>query len=402
MGMQRFTRWRDGVMAMNYLVLGVLNPAMSAIFSISLLALWWHQRRLTYIGLFALSYAVRAVCFIIVFIALSDETLPLRMVSNALILLTMALLSIGVSQKFNQRPRCILLSTIMILTLSGLGFYIFVHDSLLERGAILGLGLAAICLTILADIPKRQQRTLVEALLFWLVVATALAFACRPLFAMPGIVGEDFETAYWLAISISDTLICSTLAVGIFAIIAVDVTEKIRSEAEGDFLSGLLNRRGFERYAKAFLHAQPDQDTSALIVSDLDLFKSINDRCGHETGDRIIQGFAELLRHRSPQGAILARLGGEEFAVLLPSCDLSMAHQIAEDIRVTFKAAAPNIVQGVLRPTASFGIAVTTGTEELGSLLDQADRALYQAKKEGRDCVRSLEQHFDGKWSIAG
>lgn len=387
--------------AMSYMVLGVLNPAMSAIFSISLLALWWHQRRLAYIAFFALSYAVRAVCFIIVFVALSEQTMPLRMVSNALILLSMALLSIGISQKFERRPHYILLSTIMFLTLSGLGFYTFVHDGLLERGAVLGLGLAAICLTILVDIPRRPRRTPVEALLFWLVVVTALAFGCRPLFAMPAVVGEDFETAYWLSISISDTLICSTLAVGIFAVIAVDVTAKIRSEAENDFLSGLLNRRGFERRAKAFLFEQPDLDTSALIVGDLDLFKSINDRCGHETGDRIIQNFAGILRHGSPQEAIVARLGGEEFAILLPSCDLSTAHQIAEDIRVAFKAAAPDIVHGVLRPTASFGIAVATGAEELGGLMARADRALYRAKKEGRDCVRSLEQHVDGKSSIA-
>ncbi|MGO4831184.1 GGDEF domain-containing protein, partial [Rhizobiaceae sp. 2RAB30] len=284
--------------------------------------------------------------------------------------------------------------------LSGLGFYTFVHDSLVARGAMLGVGLAAICLIILADIPKRPRRTPVEALLFWLVVAIALAFACRLLFAMPGIVGEYPENAYWLAISISDTLICSTLAVGIFAIIAVDVTGKIRSEAEDDFLSGLLNRRGFERRARAFLHAHQDRDTSALIVSDLDLFKSINDRCGHATGDRIIQSFAGLLRNRAPQEAILARLGGEEFAVLLPSCDLGMAHRIAEDVRVSFKATAPGIVQGVLRPTASFGIAVATGAEELGALLDQADRALYRAKKEGRDRICSLEQRFDGKLTV--
>ncbi|MGO4842768.1 hypothetical protein AB4144_61905, partial [Rhizobiaceae sp. 2RAB30] len=89
---------------MSYTVLGVLNPAMSAIFSVSLLALWWHQRRLMYIALFALSYAVRAICFIVVYVALSEQTMPLRMVSNTLILLTMVLLSIGMSQKFNQRP----------------------------------------------------------------------------------------------------------------------------------------------------------------------------------------------------------------------------------------------------------------------------------------------------------
>lgn len=87
---------------------------------------------------------------------------------------------------------------------------------------------------------------------------------------------------------------------------------------------------------------------------------------------------------------------------MLPSCDLSVAHQIAEDIRGNFKAAAPGIVQGVLRPTASFGIAVATGPEELEALLDRADQALYQAKREGRDCVRLLEQRFNGKLSVAG
>ena len=386
---------------MNYIALGVLNPAMSAIFSISLLALWWHQRRLTYVGLFALSYAIRAVCFIIVFVALSEQAMPVRMVGNALILLSMALMSVGLSQKFEQRPHYAILSAIIVLTLFGLGFFMFVQDSLLGRSAILGLGLSATCLTMLADMPGRRDRTPDVELLFWLVVATAVAFACRPLFAMPGIVGEDVESAYWLAISISDTLICSTLAVGIFAIIAVDVTGKIRSEAEADFLSGLLNRRGFERRAKALLHTRSDRETSALIVSDLDLFKSINDRCGHAAGDRIIQSFAKLLRHRSPQDAVVARLGGEEFAVLIPSCNLSIAHQIAEDLRVTFKASAPDIVHGIQRPTASFGIAVATGHEGLGELLDQADCALYQAKREGRDCVRSLEQNLDDRRLIA-
>ncbi|MGW9332318.1 diguanylate cyclase domain-containing protein [Bosea sp. NPDC055594] len=387
---------------MSYVVIGVLNPAMSAILSISLLALWWHQRRLAYIMIFASSYAVRAICFIVVFVALREQASPLRLVSNALILLTMGLLSIGVAQKFERRPRYVLLSIIVFSTLPGLGFYTLVHDSLVARGAIIGAGLVAICLTMLADMPKRPRRTPVEALLFWLVVVTAVAFGCRPLFAMPSIVGEDFESAYWLAISISDTLICSTLAVGIFAIIAVDVTEEMRSEAENDSLSGLLNRRGFERHAKAFLHAQSDLDTSVLIVSDLDLFKSINDRCGHATGDRIIQVFAELLTQKSPSGAIRARLGGEEFAVLLPSCDLSTAHQISEGIRVAFRAVAPAVVQDVLRPTASFGIAVATGAEGLDALLDRADQALYRAKKEGRDRVRDLEQHFHGKRSVAG
>ncbi|HHV69784.1 MAG TPA: GGDEF domain-containing protein [Ochrobactrum intermedium] len=374
---------------------------MSAIFSLSLLALWWQHRKLPYIATFASSYAIRTVCFIIAFIALNEQTLPLRLVSNALILLTMALLSVGVSQKYKKRPHYMVLAIIALTTLAGLAFYTVVRDSLVARAAIIGLGLAAICLTMLDDIPERPKRTSVEMLLFWLVAAAAVTFGCRPLFAIPAFVGEDFESAYWLAISISDTLICSTLAVSIFAIIAVDVTEKIRSEAESDYLSGLLNRRGFERHANAVLHAQSDRDTTALIMSDLDHFKSINDRFGHTTGDRVIQRFAELLSHKSPAGAVLARLGGEEFAILLPSSSLDMAQQVADDLRQAFKAYAPGILQGDLRPTASFGIAAIRGAEELGILMDQADRALYLAKAEGRDCVRSLAG-FDGQWSALG
>lgn len=386
---------------MSYIVLGVLNPAMSAIFSLSLLALWWQHRKLAYIAIFASSYAIRTACFIIAFIALNEQTLPLRLVSNALILLTMALLSVGVSQKYKKRPHYTVLAIIALTTLAGLGFYTVLRDSLVARAAIVGLGLAAICLTLLDDIPERPKRTSVETLLFWLVAAAAVTFACRPLFAMPALVGEDFETAYWLAISISDTLICSTLAVSIFAIIAVDVTEKIRSEAESDYLSGLLNRRGFERHANAILHAQSDRDTSALIVSDLDHFKSINDRFGHATGDRVIQRFAELLSHKSPTGAVLGRLGGEEFAILLPSCNLDMAQQVADDLRQAFKVSAPGLVQGDLRPTASFGFAVARGVEELGAVLDQADQALYRAKTEGRDCVRG-QSSSEGRWSALG
>ena len=142
-------------------------------------------------------------------------------------------------------------------------------------------------------------------------------------------------------------------------------------------------------------------ETAALIVSDLDLFKSINDRHGHAAGDRIIQSFAKLLQRGTPRDALIARLGGEEFAVLLPSCDLSTAHRIAENLRTTFKASAPDVVHGTQHPTASFGIAIGTGHEELGALLDQADRALYQAKQEGRDCVRSLGQNFGDRWLTA-
>jgi diguanylate cyclase (GGDEF)-like protein len=126
-----------------------------------------------------------------------------------------------------------------------------------------------------------------------------------------------------------------------------------------------------------------------MILSDLDHFKSINDRFGHALGDRVIRRFSEILRLHAPREAIIARLGGEEFAVLLPSGQAAAAHVLAEAARTAFKDVAPYIVAGEVHPTASFGIAVAREKEGLLALMDRADRALYQAKSDGRDCIRS-------------
>ena len=203
-----------------------------------------------------------------------------------------------------------------------------------------------------------------------------------------GLPNEQFEGAYWLVVSISDALICAMTAVGIFAVIASDVMDGIKSDAQIDVLSGLLNRRGFEPRALDTLARQTTGAPVAMILSDLDHFKSINDRFGHSGGDRVIQRFSEVLREKALRNAIVARLGGEEFAVLLPPGKAGTAYPFAEEVRSAFKEVAPSIVSGEACPTASFGIAIAREEEDLRALMERADRALYRAKSDGRDCVR--------------
>jgi diguanylate cyclase (GGDEF)-like protein len=168
--------------------------------------------------------------------------------------------------------------------------------------------------------------------------------------------------------------------------------EELVSLAMIDGLTGLLNQPGFDAVAADVLEETPrlGQPVSALVC-DIDAFRGLNDRYGHEAGDRALRNLAEVLEEaigRRP--AILGRQGGDEFVILLPGIDLKDAVTIAEDICETCEARA--LVQQ--EPAAKFTISVGVGTEasgasELGGLLRQSDAALYRAKRAGGNQVAS-------------
>jgi len=151
----------------------------------------------------------------------------------------------------------------------------------------------------------------------------------------------------------------------------------------------LLNRRGFEVKAAMLLEqCAKGKLPVALVIADLDRFKTLNDRYGHAAGDRVIVEFSGLLKTAAGARGVAGRLGGEEFAVVLPLADPAAARLLAEAVRALF-AAEP--IQGLptdVRVTASFGVAARCGEEGLGSLMRRADEALYHAKTHGRDSVR--------------
>jgi diguanylate cyclase (GGDEF)-like protein len=126
----------------------------------------------------------------------------------------------------------------------------------------------------------------------------------------------------------------------------------------------------------------------ALVVADLDRFKALNDRHGHAAGDRVIAEFAARLSTAAGSRAVAGRMGGEEFAVLLPMADAAAARLFAEAVRTVFSAEAIDGLPKEVRVTASFGIASRSGDESLADLTRRADEALYPSKRAGRDAVR--------------
>ncbi|CAA6605477.1 putative Response regulator PleD [Rhodospirillaceae bacterium LM-1] len=169
--------------------------------------------------------------------------------------------------------------------------------------------------------------------------------------------------------------------------------EDMRKLATTDVLTGIANRRHFmdvgqHEFARAKRHDRP----LAVLMLDIDRFKSINDRWGHPTGDRVIQKLAELLGVVARALDTSGRLGGEEFAVLLPETDASGACVIAERLRGIVEESQVAVIDGdfTLNFTVSIGIAVLHDDATFEILLQRGDKALYQAKEGGRNRVVAL------------
>ncbi len=163
---------------------------------------------------------------------------------------------------------------------------------------------------------------------------------------------------------------------------------KLRHQAMTDLLTGLGNRRWLnERAAEELARAERQGEPLSIIVLDLDRFKGINDGHGHETGDRVLVATGEIVRTCLRPYDLAARIGGEEFCILLPRTSLDDAEAIGERLRAAMAATTvPPLRQG--RMTASFGICAAGPGDRLPDMLLRADFALYEAKRDGRNCIR--------------
>ncbi len=160
-----------------------------------------------------------------------------------------------------------------------------------------------------------------------------------------------------------------------------------------DPLTGLANRRAFMMDADATIATRASRsEPLAVLVADLDHFKAINDVYGHAVGDRVLKTFATVLNRCVGMTDFPGRLGGEEFAILLPGKGEAAARELAERIRRTFAEGASEVNGHSVAATVSIGVSASRiGVHDLEGLIGQADRALYQAKEAGRNRVAVYE-----------
>ncbi len=182
------------------------------------------------------------------------------------------------------------------------------------------------------------------------------------------------------------------VAIGFLASVLIEYQQHLSSLATLDPLTRLLNRRGLEEallvsMAQAARRGSP---TSAIMV-DIDHFKQVNDSFGQETGDQLLRQVAEILTRLSRSSDVVARTGGEEFLLVLPETELDAARLLAERIRTAIGERPLVIDSQRIGVTASLGVACIVGQLNLDDLSLEANRAMYLAKRGGRNRVASVE-----------
>jgi diguanylate cyclase (GGDEF)-like protein len=166
----------------------------------------------------------------------------------------------------------------------------------------------------------------------------------------------------------------------------VSVERALTRLASEDELTGLLNRRAFFATVGDAVDREGRSGVAgAAILVDADRFKSINDDHGHDVGDRVLQGIALTLAHAVRTGDLVARIGGEEFAVYLPGARLPEARIVAERIRAAVAECAWTVARGSVTVTVSVGVAERSDGEAVSEVLRRADNAMYRSKRAGGD-----------------
>jgi diguanylate cyclase (GGDEF)-like protein len=197
----------------------------------------------------------------------------------------------------------------------------------------------------------------------------------------------------WLTAFAMETIIYSVGTAFIVLLMVKDRHVSVyRNAAFTDHLTGLFNRRAFLENALSLCAQQGARgEPVTLMMFDLDHFKSINDRFGHAVGDDVLRVFAQVARSSMRESDIIGRLGGEEFAAIVPGTT-DMATKIAERLRAAFEIAGAAVGAQAIGATVSIGTATSyASVVDIDAVIHRADKALYQAKRDGRNRVHAAE-----------
>lgn len=313
------------------------------------------------------------------------------MTADAAFLTAFLLYSHALVTHFDAPRLVVLRLALAAIAYAAIGYAVLVAESLRFELFISDVACSLLLLAAMASSWRRAgswvDRTLLGAIVFVMLettVRTIVFFIMAGTLAMDEFIGSP----YAFVMQITATIGALLMALTALASVALRIVERHRKAAEEDPLTGLLNRRGFDQFVGGA--GRLVKGEAAIIVADIDWFKSINDRFGHAAGDEAIREVAALLRTLTWPGLAVARFGGEEFIAYLPNCRLQDAHTLANTVRIALSERDLSRI-GIDRSiTASFGVAVTAaGDHTIHDAISRADRLLYLAKSNGRNRVVS-------------
>lgn len=375
------------ILAINLSIAGLVAAAFLAVglFSTGYVAARW----------FAIAYAVGMVNIALeAAIPFTQDYRPYLTLAYAAFLAALAIFNVGLARLYSVRVPWAAMGAIFVVSVvMQMAMQDLPRDSLarmvfyqLPYFVMQGLSAAI----VMAAPAKRR----LDVVLVGLLGASAVHFLAKPFMAAGfGGMGDSpktyLATTYALFSQSLGSFFAIAVALLVLVILLKQLLEELTARSRTDPLSGVLNRAGFNARLDDILSAKEEGGPPvSLVICDLDHFKAVNDTHGHAVGDSVIVAFARTLCAAAGRDDAVGRIGGEEFAVVLPACNLASARLFAETVRHTFAGLPVEGVPDDMRLTASFGVAELRGGETVSDVLGRADRALYRAKADGRDCVR--------------
>ncbi|MDP9836665.1 diguanylate cyclase (GGDEF)-like protein [Neorhizobium huautlense] len=369
-----------------------IGLCFSAVFAVvSIYSRWRSVALLFSAGLFIASLTMLSELGV----AYAENPTPWAMAAYGTVLAGLVLLHWGVSVLYDRPfPKWFAIGVF----LAGMAAYLVVLDlprSWWGYGFVYQGPYALVTLSAAGNVFMSKRRTAMDRALATVLVVSGGHFLVKATLAAvmgPGSTASAYVSTNYAVVSQSITAVL-IVAVGLMllAVLTLDIMAVERGRAEHDSLSGLANRRGFEVAVKREIN-RPGERHHAVILCDLDHFKSINDTYGHHVGDMVISAFGTMIAAQVADDAIIGRIGGEEFAVFLPETSPAMAVVVAETLRIGARTMIVSGLPGGSVVTASFGVAALPTKGNLETALRAADVALYSAKRGGRDCVHRARE----------
>jgi diguanylate cyclase (GGDEF)-like protein len=362
----------------------------SVIMALAMGVAWLHFGRQRHVLSWALSYGAAMVQWVANAGGIALKSGPLMALAASCIVVSGTLVVVGVRQRSGQNIPWRLMIGAGVLVGAGGIYAAMIHDRSLQGMIVPGyVGILMLC-SAASLWPRGRRFNAPEIAFFTMFLLFALFQSALAISAAadlgqapgPGLV------AYRAILGLGLPSIYVGTGVAAVMVVAGDLAHQLRRQMRHDPLTNVLNRRGLDEAAvRAIANARRYNRPLALVVCDLDGFKALNDGHGHIAGDAALRGFAQLLTSAVRRGDVVARMGGDEFGLLLVETEAAAAADVMERVRAEIGCLIlPSAPRAQLR--ASFGVAeLQVGDEQLDDLVARADAALYDAKRDGKDRV---------------
>lgn len=370
------------------LTLNLIGPCTFLVFAVAFLWAWMISDERHYLLLIAACCLLSSVggVFRLVVGWPSDNGLYIFISSSFYIGATLAGCE-GILRRYGHRiglgVDLLIIAAAAALTL----YFLYVQPSFIARVHIQNFVPGAIFLYTAVRLARLARASYAERAMLWILVVFAVQFFPRTIVTLAMISAPEMDgfgqTVFWQALQLTNAVLGTALLLAVLIAEMSEMIERLRLERDVDRLTGILNRRGFEDRAENILEQGPHR-AFALIVFDIDHFKLVNDTFGHDAGDDVLRAFGALMQSNARQAEIIGRLGGEEFAILLPDANLEGARLVVMRLQRAIAAADFDLPEHAPQIAVSFGVAVRQPNEPYLAYFKRADTALYRAKAEGR------------------